>query len=159
MNGNNKKIEESRDGSHREDSFNAPAFETEWARVNLVGCFRQDNVAVGQAATAAAYQAVDANAPTTAPMPHAGKVVGIMIQALANPSAGSITAQASKGGVAIGQTVAVSHDVQVAKTIFTDLQEVAFAAGDQLGVLISSSGDLGEATTEVDVWLLIRWNA
>src|SRR6478609_1093360 len=98
----NKLIESLDNNAKRVSDTNGPAVESEAARFQTIGSFRQDNVAASQAGVALRYQAVDANAFTGVVAPRAGKIIGLVWQLSAAITAGVATVSATVGGTISG---------------------------------------------------------
>lgn len=149
--------------SERERAFDGPATETQNARLEQVGCFRQDDVTKNQTATALPYQAVDANAPTSFVAGRKGKIIGIVANVTADLStnilsAGSATFTATIGGVAVGDAL-VLDSTHHARTNAFDAP-VDFDETDLLGLALATSSNMEpDDDSNFHGWLLIRWTA
>lgn len=151
----NVMIEDLGNGRFKEEDFNAPAVETQNARLEQYGPFRQDNVAASQSAVAMALGAVDAAAPTSMIAARAGRIVGIAAASNADITAGSMTLAPTIGGTAQAQTCVLSDLVQSRVSDFTN---IAFVKGAALGIKFTTSADLAPTTAELSAWLVVEWD-
>lgn len=166
-------------GGHKTDPTNAPAIETENARLEMLGPFRHANCAINLAAVQMGFggaTGVETDVPTGLVAPRAGVIVGVsyafdaavsaggataaQVQASVAPGgvAGTVTAQGNKFPIASGGAQSAVLDEStgaIAKGI--DKGMIAFAEGDYLGVQLSTSGTFAPTTADLDVFLLVRW--
>lgn len=140
----------------RETAQPAPYWESENARAEQVGPWRQDNVADSQSGVAITLGATDASAPTEMVAMRSGKIIAIAARSNADLVAGAVSFQATVGGTASGTAAALGDTIQQV------VQELAtpttFAKGDRLGVKITTDGNVDPNTIDVSVWLLIKWD-
>ena len=135
-----KIVEDLGNGNFRETTFNSPSSETDLARAEQIGPFRQDNPPAAQAATAQTLGAADAVAPTEFIAIRGGTIIGIVARSNADLTAGTATFQGTVNGTAVGSTAVLSDTVQQKITEFT---AVAFVAGNRLGIeLVTDAGYL-----------------
>lgn len=151
-----KLVEQLDNGQFRETNFNAPAQETDRARLEQLGPFRRDNLAQGLVATAMTLGAVDAVAPVDFVAGAPGSIVGIAFRVNEDVTAGTGTAQATIAGTVVGETAVLSDTVQQKITNFAT--PVKFAAGALLGVKVLTDGSWAPATADGQAYLLIRWD-
>lgn len=145
----------------RELPFNAPAIETVPARMEQVGCYRDDSVGANQSATAMTFQTVEATAPTAYSPGTPGTIIGMAIVAETTTthgaiSAGTMTFQATIGGVAAGAAGVLTASEEAATVIFAS--PIAYAALDLLGITLASAS-LAPTSSRARAWLLIRHGA
>lgn len=145
----------------RETPFNAPAIETQNARLAQLGAFRDDTVGANQAASAMTLASVEATAPTDYIAGRAGTIVGVVarmvsVTTLGAIISGSATFRATVGGVAVGTAVVLSSTLDTTVATFTT--PVDFAQAAKLGVTLASAS-LSPTTSLGVAWLLIRWAA
>lgn len=144
-----------------EKAFDAPAVETVAARLEQLGCFRDDSIGANQSAAAMQLGSVDAASPTNVIAPMSGTVVGMVVQAIDTGTsgaitAGSMTAQLTVGGTAVTSQTSVLDSTHLTRvTIFTT--PTAFSAKDALGINLASAS-LAPTTSRCHAWLLIRWD-
>jgi hypothetical protein len=141
----------------RETATSAPAVETEAARLEQVGPYRQDNSAAAQTDVALSLGATDAAAPTELVAGRAGTIIGVVARSNADLTAGTATFRASKNGTGVGGSGCVLSDTVQQK--ISESAAVEFAAGDLLGVLITTNGAFAPVTADVQAYLLVRWAA
>ena len=151
-----KLIENLGNGNFRETEFDAPVNETDNARTEQVGPFRQDTAAASQSNVALTLAAVDANAPTGWRAGRAGNIVGIVWDLSAAPTAGTGTLTPVVAGT-VQTAAAVS--IAGAQNGETDLPggPVAFAAGVAVGLDINTNSAWSPATSHLRAWLLVKW--
>lgn len=169
-NTSNRQIEQLDTGAHRELVGNVgPAVETANARVDLLGPFRRANLAINLSAVQLTLGGVDADAPTSLQAHSSGKILSVSYKMSANITAGGATAAQLQASIAPAatQTVAAKGDVvavasggTLAQAALVDqAAEVPFAKGDLLGVQLSTSGTFAPITADLDVYLVVRWDA
>lgn len=154
----NKLIENLDNNVKRVTDTGAPAIESETARIRTVGVFRQDNVAANQAGVALTYGAVSAGTLTSYVAPRAGKIIGLTWQLSAAITAGVATVQATKGGTGLGVSASVVSAATVSAVV-DQTTEQAFAEGDLLGVKVTTDGSASPTTSELNVELIVRFDA
>lgn len=144
-----------------ETPWTGPVPETENARLDQVGPFRQDNPAASQANTLQTFGAVDAVAPTGFPAGRAGTIVGIVARSNADLTAGIATFRPALDGVVAGgattEFAALSDLVQT--QVGTFATPVAFTAGQLLGVMLSTNAGYLPVTADMSSYLLVKWAA
>ena len=148
----------------REKVTNAPAFETENARFEQLGPFRQDNPAASQGNTLQTLVGVDAVAPTGFHAGRAGTIVGICAQSNAAITAGTATFRPAVNGVVAGAAATESAVLSstagfTLKTITNFANPISFAAGDLLGVMLATNAGYLPVTADHNSYLLVRWAA
>lgn len=144
-----------------------PAVESANARVQLVGPFKQVQVAASQSGVALSsiLSGADGQPGVVAHSP--GKILGLTYSLNAAITAGGATAAQLQATVAPAATLtaAVAGDVVAITSQASPRQvgavdqttEVPFAKGDVLGVNLSTSGTFAPTTVDVDVYLIVRW--
>lgn len=167
-----KLVEILANGLVRETNSTAPAFESEHARLEMLGPWRQANVAASQTTTLATLGGVDADAPSQMIMPRAGTLKGVLCDLKGTITAGgatnAMTVSVMQNGTAVarlnvlfGSGSGASPNTQV--DLIDDANDttavVAFAKGDKLTIQVASSGTLAPTTLDLVVWPLIRWAA
>lgn len=143
---------------------NSPAVENEATRSAQLGPFRQDNTPASQAATLLTMGGVDAVAPTSIVAGFPGTIVGIVARANADLTAGTATFRPAKNGTSTGAGAAtdsaiLSDLVQASVVRFAPADQVAFVAGDLLGVTLTTNGAYAPVTADNNAYLLVRWSA
>lgn len=168
-NTSNRQVEQLDPGSHRDVPNNGPAVETANARVDMLGPFRRANLAINVSAQQLTLGGVDADAPTSMQAHSSGKILAVNYKFAANITAGGATAAqiqasiapaATQTAAAAGDVVAVASGGTLAQAAVVDESaEVAFKKGDLLGVQLSTSGTFAPTTDDLDVYLVVRWDA
>lgn len=147
-------------GLKRESTTNGPATESENARYAQIGDFRQANVAAAQAGVALKFNDVDSDAATKFIAGRAGTITGIAwgLSAASTHTAGSVKAAIGPAGAAL---VAAGNAVQIDGGGTSGVVDLAtpqaFKEGDALGALVTTDANWLPVTTDLTVWLLIRW--
>lgn len=170
-NTSNRLVEQLDSGAHRETVGNVgPAVESANARVDLVGPFRTANIAINQSSVPMTAVGVGTDAQVGIVAHSSGKIIGMTWKFTAAVAAGGATAAQLQANIApaatltpavIGDVFSVASGAGVPSTagLFDESAEVAFAKGDSLGVNLSTSGTFAPTTTDLDVYLIVRWNA
>jgi len=115
--------------------------------------FVQDAVAASQ--TNVQLTAQDAGVAVDGfSMPFAGEVIGMAVDLSAAASAGSLTAGVSVGGTEVAATTQ-TLTTAAAKTAKFQRGKVPFAAGDKLGVEITTDGTWDGTTADLVVILYV----
>lgn len=145
----------------RESTTDGPAYESQNARLEQVGVFRDDEPPPSQAATAMVYQAAtgDEDAPIEFVAGRAGTIIGIVAAGVRDDSTatigvGSVTVNATVGGAKVGDDCVLNLAAPKAKVTFST--PVAFNSLDELGMSCKTSADM-TSTSNFYGWLLIRW--
>lgn len=149
-------VEELANGETRETAFNAPAVETENARIDDLGPFRQDDVAASQSDADLTLGAVDANAPVGTVAPRSGKIVGITGRVNAAITGETLTMNPTVDG-SVG-TEGVVLDANNQSRVGKLAAEVPFAAGALLGIAITTTAGYTPTTLELAASLQVRWD-
>lgn len=149
-----QKISTSTGPQDRETALNAPVIESSNARLEQVGPFRQDNVAVSQTNVDLELAAV--GGPVEFVAGQGGKVVGLVARSNADLTAGTATFRATLAGTEAGDATAILSDT-VQQIVVSFDTPVAFSAGDALGVSITTDGSFAPITADVQAYLLVRW--
>lgn len=156
-------------GSARRDTAgnNGPGVESANARVQLVGPFKQVQVAASQTTVALSsiLSGADGQPGVIAHSP--GKILGLTYSFNAAVTAGGATAAqlqatvapaATLTAAAVGDVAAVASQASPRQAGAVDQSaEVSFSKGDSLGVQLSTSGTFAPTTVDVDVYLIVRW--
>jgi hypothetical protein len=159
---------------HKTEATNASAEETENARFEQLGPFRNGALAIDLAAVAMTAGGVDAKAPaamiagrkgvicgiawfSTAPIT-AGGASALTLQPAVGPGGAALAAQGTPVVVASGGLQqAVVDQIGGSVTKGLDKGYIPFNEGDNLGVLLSTSHTFAPVTGDIVVYLLIRW--
>jgi hypothetical protein len=164
-----KLVETLANGIYRETFTNAPAEESEHARFEQLGPWRQVNVAASQTTTKATLCGVDADAPTRMIMTRAGTLKGLLVDLVGTITAGGTTAAMTitvlKNGTATALAATLGSTAGAGPSNQTDLVDdasdstavIAFAKGDKIEVQVASTGTLAPTTTDLSAYVLIRW--
>lgn len=165
----NRQIEQLDPGFHRDLANNGPAVETANARVQLVGPFRQVQVAASQTGVVLSTGVSGADGQPGIMAHSAGKIIGLQYSFNAAVTAGGATAAQLQATIAPAATLtaAVAGDVVAVASqasprqaqVVDQSSEVAFNKGDVLGANLTTSGTFAPTTVDVDVFLLVRWAA
>lgn len=153
--------------ARRDTTNNGPAQESANARVQLVGPFKQVQVAASQTAVAlsAILSGADGQPGIVAHSP--GKILGLTYSFTAAVTAGGATAAQLQATVAPAATLtaAAQGDVFAVASQASPRQasavdetaEISFSKGDSLGAILTTSGTFAPTTTDLDVYLIVRW--
>jgi hypothetical protein len=168
-NTSNRLIEQLDPGSHRDVPNNAPAVETANARVDIIGPFRQVQVAANQSAVALSTGISGTDGQPGIIAHSAGKILGMTYSFNAAVTAGGATAAqlqatvapaATLTAAAQGDVVAVASQASPRQAATIDQSaDILFNKGDAIGVNLSTSGTFAPTTVDVDVFLIVRWAA
>lgn len=119
--------------------------------------FIQANVADAQTNVDLALADVGTN--TLVPMPAAGFVAAVACKLNAAVTAGTLTIQAHASSTEYGQAEAPAAVLSTSNTTFNydtaRPRAVNFAAGDQLGLSITTASLLPDGTADLDAWLYV----
>lgn len=86
----------------------------------------------------------------------AGSVLGVVVRSTEARTVGTLTAEATINGAATGLTAVLDGTNTTVKATTQAKDADAFAAGDQIGVTITTSADWAPATADVTVELLVE---
>ena len=151
----NRRVETRGPAGFAEFTTDAPAFETEAARQDMVGPLRKANVAIPSSAVALSIGGVDTDAGTGITAMMDGQVIGLSWAWTAAPTHTAGTVQATLGGTASGDVVTIDGAVSGVKRFATP---VAFVEGNLLGAKVTTDANFLPANDDLSVWLLVRWN-
>ncbi len=147
----------------RETNTDAPAIETENARYQQIGTFRDDEPPPAQAATQMVFQAAtgDEDAPIEFIAGRPGKIVGLVAQAVRDDSTatigtGTVTLKATVGGAAVGDALVLNLANPKRRVDFTT--PVSFNSLDELGMSLATSGDMTSVSNFFG-YLCVVWSA
>jgi len=146
------------DVARETQGWTGAATETVNARLEHVGCFRDDSVGANQSATAMTLQSVEATAPTAFSPGVPGTLIGITAFAESATthgaiSAGTMTFQPTIGGVAVGTAAVLTASEEAITVIFAT--PVSYNALDLLGITLASAS-LSPTSSLARAQLLIR---
>lgn len=134
------------------------AVESENARLDTLGPFRQDNVPISQAGVALTYAATDAAAPTSKVVPRGGTFVGLTWSLTAAITAGVATIQPTINGTAVGPATSLVSPATTRNTI-DFAAPVAFLENARIGVKITTDANILPAgSVKLYVEPTIRWD-
>lgn len=122
---------------------------------NTLSGWWQDNVTATQTNVVLAM----ANARTEVPMPTGGSVIGIAVRSNAARSAGTLTVEATIDGTAIGLTAVLDGTNTQTNVASQDVGTDVFTAGQRIGVKITTSGTWAPTTADIDVSVLVAYDA
>ena len=165
----NRRVTLNDNNTMRSEKTGAPAVESENARVEQVGVWRKANVPISQSGVAMLFGGgVDSDEGTKFIAGRAGHVVGVVwqltaaathtagsIQPAVGPAGGTLAAQGASVAIDGGGTAAVVDQNGAAP----DNLGVPFNEGDDLGVLLTTDAAWLPTTTDLQVWLMVRWAA
>lgn len=121
---------------------------------SVVAGWYQDNAAANQSAVVLPM----ANARTEVPMPADGHVVGIVVYSNAARAAGTLTVDATINGTVTGLTAVLDGSNTQTKATRQAQNLDKFAAGNRLGVKITTDAGWLPTTADIDVALLVVSN-
>lgn len=164
----NRQVDALDNGAKRDFTSNAPAQESANARVDLLGPFKQVQVAASQSAAPLSSNLSGADGQPGILAHSPGKILGITYSFNAAVTAGGATAAQLQATVAPaatltpavqGDVVAVASQASPRQALVVDqANELSFSKGDSLGVNLSTSGTFAPTTVDLDVYLIVRWN-
>lgn len=121
---------------------------------SVVSGWYQDNVAANQTAVVLPL----ANARTEVPMPSDGHLIGIVVYSNAARAAGTLTVDATINGTATGLTAVLDGSNTQTKATRQAQNLDKFAAGNRVGVKITTDAGWLPTTADIDVALLVALN-
>jgi hypothetical protein len=118
----------------------------------------QDNVAASQTAVILTRFGAGTGFPTKAIMLRAGSITGIQVKSNAARTAGTLTVEVYRGGVATGLTAVLdgTNTTQKSTTQATGLD--TFVAGDELDIRITTDGSWAPTTADIFASLDVHVN-
>jgi hypothetical protein len=159
----NRKIEDLGNGNKRAEAFNAPAFESEAARQDLSPLMRHVNLAIDLTAVALTAGGVDSDAPAYFIAARAGFIDSFTYDISAAISAGGASAfalQCTVNGTATGNILTVpSGGGSAVSGVQDQTTPVAFAEGDKLSLVVTTSHTFAPTTADLAAALFIRYAA
>lgn len=165
----NRRAQQQDNGTHLDEPFNAQAVESANARAELVGPFKQVQIAASQVGVAlsAILSGADGQPGILAHSP--GVIVGVTYSFNAAVTAGGATAAQLQATVAPAATLVAAAKGDILSiasqasprqaSVVAQSAEVPFNKGDVLGVQLTTSGTFAPTTVDVDVYLVVRWAA
>lgn len=129
-------------------STNPASYFTPVLSRSIVGSWYQENVAASQ--TAVMLSLAGQPTHTQMIMPRGGYVSGIAVRSNLARTAGTLTAEVYKNGVAIGLTATLDATNTATATTLQDAVD-AFNAGDQLAVRVTTDGSWAPTTADIIV--------
>jgi hypothetical protein len=117
---------------------------------HLVGWF-QDDVAASQTAVALGR----GNARTEVSMARPGSVIGVVVFSNDARTAGTLSVEPTIDGTPIGLAAVLNGTNTITNTVTQRRGDATFAAGQRIGVKITTDGTWAPITADIDVSVLI----
>jgi len=118
-----------------------------------LGPWTQDNVPAAQAAVALQLYG---GTRTSRLVVRPGSILGIVVRSSEARTAGTLTVEATKNDVGTGLTATLDATNVTVKATVQAKDADAFAAGDEIGVTITTSADWAPTTADVTVEVLVE---